>query len=370
MTGAAILVVDDDDNNRFTLVQRLKREGYENVTTAVDGADALAVLGRAPFDLVLLDVMMPVLDGIAVLTAMKASPELRHIPVVMISAVNDIERVVRCIELGAEDYLPKPFNKVLLRARVGSCIEKKRLRDREQANLLRIEAQNGRMSRLLHAILPAQAVTELETTGRVEPRRHPEVAVLFFDVAGFTAYCDSHPSETVLAHLQHLAECFEDAADAHGLEKIKIVGDALIATGGLLLPHDDPVHAALMCAFQLIDAARRGPAGWELRCGLHIGPVIAGVVGRVKFSFDLWGDTVNVAARLAGVGGTGCVHLSEAAAQRLAGRCALEALGPVPIRGKGEIAVFCCRASAVAVDNCPAIDRSAVQVPVEPTGIR
>ena len=124
MNDAAILVVDDDDNNRFTLVQRLKREGYEAVTTANDGQEALALLSQRPFDLVLLDVMMPRLDGIGLLTAMKADPVLKHIPVIMISAVNDLDRVVRCIELGAEDYLPKPFNKVLLRARVGACLEK------------------------------------------------------------------------------------------------------------------------------------------------------------------------------------------------------------------------------------------------------
>ena len=138
MSDAAILVVDDDDNNRFTLVQRLEarrlRERHRRRATA---RGALARLAERPFDLVLLDVMMPELDGIGVLTAMKADPLLRHVPVVMISAVNDLERVVRCIELGAEDYLPKPFNKVLLRARVRACLEKKRLRDQEQAHSAR-----------------------------------------------------------------------------------------------------------------------------------------------------------------------------------------------------------------------------------------
>ena len=160
MSEAAILVVDDDDNNRFTLVQRLKREGYENVAVACDGHDALARLAERPFDLILLDVMMPGLDGIGVLTEIKAHSTLRHIPLVMISAVNDLERVVRSIELGAEDYLPKPFNAVLLRARVKACLEKKRLRDLEQAHLTQIEEQRGRLNELLHAILPASAVIE------------------------------------------------------------------------------------------------------------------------------------------------------------------------------------------------------------------
>jgi class 3 adenylate cyclase/CheY-like chemotaxis protein len=344
MNDAAILVVDDDDNNRFTLVQRLKREGYETVTTANDGQEALALLSRSPFDLVLLDVMMPRLDGIAVLSAMKVDPVLKHIPVIMISAVSDLDRVVRCIELGAEDYLPKPFNKVLLRARVGACLEKKWLRDQERAYSTQIEQQRGHLSNLLHAILPAPAVAELEETGRVEPRRYPDVAVLFCDIVGFTTYCDEHPPENVIQHLQHLGDAFESLTASHGLEKIKTVGDAFLATGNLLVPHPDAVMSALACAFGMIEAARLGPARWELRCGLHIGPVVAGVVGRSKFSFDLWGDTVNVAARLVTVGDMGCVHLSEPAWSRVGGRYDAEPLGMVALRGKGVASIYRCAA--------------------------
>jgi len=129
--GPALLVVDDNEDNRYTLVQRLRRLRYTNVTTAVDGRQALEQLQARDFDLVLLDVMMPELNGYEVLERMRADERLRHVPVVMISATDQVESVVRCIELGAEDYLPKPFNPVILRARVGACLEKKRLRDQE-----------------------------------------------------------------------------------------------------------------------------------------------------------------------------------------------------------------------------------------------
>ena len=338
----AILVVDDSDDNRYTLTQRLEREGYTDVAVACDGAEALRHLAERRCDLVLLDVMMPELDGIETLAAMKADPALRHIPVVMISAVTDLERVVRCIELGAEDYLPKPFNRVLLRARVGACLEKKRLRDQEQAHLGEIERQRSRLNELLHAILPDAAVTELEATGAVQPRRHTDVAILVCDIAGFTAYCDANSAELAVANLQHLVEKFETLAESSRLEKLKTVGDALIATAGLLAPHPDPVMAALDCAFALIEAALNGPARWELRCGLHVGPVVAGVVGRSKFSFDIWGDTINVAARLAGVNKTRCVHLSETAWRQIASRYVCEPLGPIELRGKGQLPVFRC----------------------------
>jgi len=137
----ALLVVDDNDNNRYTLVQRLKRLGYTNVATAVDGREALGLLGAQRFDLVLLDVMMPELNGYEVLERLKADANLRHIPVIMISAVDQIESVIRCVELGAEDYLPKPFNPTLLRARVGASLEKKRLRDEIVGHLDRMERE-------------------------------------------------------------------------------------------------------------------------------------------------------------------------------------------------------------------------------------
>ena len=117
---AALLVVDDNEDNRYALTRRLGREGYSNVAIAVDGAQALELLNSKPFDLVLLDIMMPNVNGYEVLEKMKAHEVLRHIPVIMISAVDEIDSVVKCIELGAEDYLPKPFNPILLRARVGA----------------------------------------------------------------------------------------------------------------------------------------------------------------------------------------------------------------------------------------------------------
>jgi signal transduction histidine kinase/DNA-binding response OmpR family regulator len=128
-SDAALLVVDDIEDNRFALTRRLAGQGYLNVTTAADGRQALELLKSKPYDLVLLDIMMPNVNGYEVLAQMKANESLRHVPVIMISAVDDIDSVIRCIELGAEDYLPRPFNPTLLRARVGACLGRKRLYD-------------------------------------------------------------------------------------------------------------------------------------------------------------------------------------------------------------------------------------------------
>jgi adenylate cyclase len=335
-----ILVVDDNEDNRYTLARRLQREGWTDLVMAGNGREALEKVAQEPFDLVLLDVMMPALNGYEVLEQLKRDPATRDIPVLMISALSEIDSVVRCIELGAEDYLPKPFNPVLLRARIGASLEKKRLRDQERRYIDEIERQKSRAEALLRAILPEQAVQELENSQVVTPRRHDDVAVLFADIVGFTALCDRLAPEVIVENLHALASTFEDIAAECGLEKIKTIGDGLLATAGLLLPNSDPVMSAVTCAEALIRAARRLPIAWDVRVGIHIGPVVAGIVGRQKFSFDVWGDTVNVAARLASYDAVVAINLSEAAWKRVADRVSGVPLGPIPIRGKGSLDVY------------------------------
>jgi adenylate cyclase len=317
---ARILVVDDNDDNRYTLTRRLRREGYEEVAVATNGREALDLIARQPFDLILLDIMMPEMNGYEVLERLKADQVLRHVPVIMISAISEFDSVVRCIELGAEDYLPKPFNSVLLRARIGASLERKRLHDREAAHLAEIERQRARADELLHAILPALAVHELQAADRVSPRRFEEVAVV--------------------ANLDRLALDLERIARDHALEQIKTTGDGFMATANLLEPHADPALASVRFAFDMVEAARCNPARWQIRLGIHVGSVVAGVVGRSKFCFDLWGDTVNTAARLSAVGSEGAVYLSGDAWRRLEGRCPGRCLGRVSLKGKGEIEVY------------------------------
>jgi adenylate cyclase len=336
---ARILIVDDEPFNLDVLEQELELLGHVSVR-ATDGEEALERLKVERFDLALLDVMMPRLDGYGLLERMRSEEAWRHIPVIMISALTDLKSAARCIACGAEDYLPKPFEPVLLKARIGACLEGKRLHDREAAHLAEIDQQRQRATGLLNAILPASAVTELESSQSVTPRRHENVAVLFADVVGFTTFCEAHAPEEIVANLHLFTSAFEDLAARHGLEKIKTVGDAVMATAGLLLPNDDPVMASVECAVATIDAARRLPARWELRVGIHIGPVVAGVVGRQKFSFDLWGDTVNIAARLAAYGTTPGIHLSSAAWRQVNSRVRAVPLGLAPIKGKGDMEIY------------------------------
>ena len=182
--AAPLLIVDDNEDNRYTLTRRLNREGYDNLTTADNGREALDLLHSKPFDLVLLDIMMPDLNGYEVLEQMKVSAELRNIPVIMISALSEIDSVIRCIELGAIDYLQKPFNPTLLRARVGATLEKKRLRDEVAASLARLEVEMDSARKLQLGMLPrlfpaCTAEQPVEVFASMEPAR--EVGGDLFD---------------------------------------------------------------------------------------------------------------------------------------------------------------------------------------------
>ncbi|MCB8984827.1 MAG: response regulator [Ardenticatenaceae bacterium] len=338
-TGPNVLIVDDSPVNLRLLAQILNNMDYM-VRPAKNGRIALASAKAAPPDLILLDIMMPEMNGFEVLARLKSDPDLRDIPVLIISALDDMDSIVKGIKMGAEDYLPKPFERVLLQARIETCLEKKQLRDREKLHLQQIEAEKRRADELLHVILPNAIVAELKATDGVQPRLYQNVAVLFADVVGFTPYCETHTPEDVLMNLQALVEVYEKITFAYDLQKIKTVGDAFMATAGLLNVLDNPVAHCVRSAFKMIAAAPKLPAGWQVRIGIHIGPVIAGIVGHRQYLFDLWGDTVNTAQRIESQGPPGTISLSRVAYEQVADYWRAEARGCIPVKGKGELEIF------------------------------
>ena len=334
-----ILIVDDEPYNVDYLEQELEELEYETIS-ASNGHEALTQVAAESPDLILLDVMMPQMDGFEVLTRLKAAEETRNIPVIIISAMSDLNSVVKGIEMGAEDYLPKPFEPILLQARITSSLAKKLWRDREQQYLQQIETEKKRADELLHVILPDAIVAELKETNRVKPRQYAETAVLFTDIVGFTPYCDAHSPEEVVANLQSLIETYEHLARKYDLQKIKTIGDAFMAAGGLLQKLDNPVLNCVQCGLEMITAAHNLPAQWHVRVGIHIGTVMAGVVGHQQYLFDVWGDTVNTAARIESHGKADAVNLSPTAMQQVQADIKADSLGLIDIKGKGSLEIF------------------------------
>jgi adenylate cyclase len=340
VAAGRILLADDNEINRDLIGRMLRREGHA-IDVVSNGREALTALRARPYDLVLLDILMPELNGFQVLQALKADEQLRHVPVVMVSSFTEIDTVVCCIEMGAEDYVVKPFNPVVLRARINSCLEKKRFRDREALYLKEIEQERQRSDELLHVILPGEVVTELKTTNCVQPRRYENVAVLFADIVGFTPYCDSNAPEQVMPHLQSLIEQWEEIAVRHAVEKIKTIGDAFMAAAGLLQRSaEPPVQNCIRCGLEMQKAAQALPTRWDIRIGINFGPVMAGIIGRRQYLFDLWGDTVNTAARMESQGVAGAITLSAQAWAQVAHCCRGESLGTIKVKGKGPMEMF------------------------------
>jgi adenylate cyclase len=340
---AHVLVVDDNTDIREMLCFQIEFDGH-TVAGAEHGRQALELMQAQSFDLVLLDIMMPYMDGYQVLEHLKADATLRHIPVIVISAFDDLDSVVRCITLGAEDYLFKPFNTVLLKARIDSCLEKKWLRDQEQAYLKQLEAEREKSEQLLLNILPEPVAQRLKQGDRVIADSFAEVTVLFADIINFTQL-SSHLSPAEMVDLLNGVFCqFDRLTEEYGLEKIKTIGDAYMVVGGLPRPRQDHVQAVADIALGMLEAIdhlnTQNGHPLEIRIGINTGPVIAGVIGRKKFSYDLWGDTVNVASRMESHGLAGCIQVTQAVYDRLQDKYRFEERGAVHIKGKGDMTTY------------------------------
>ncbi|KAB0681412.1 adenylate/guanylate cyclase domain-containing protein [Aureimonas leprariae] len=336
-----ILVVDDNPSMRDLIARRLKRHGHE-VATCNSGESALEKSARGGFDLMMLDLLMPGIDGLEVLKRLRERPETQVLPVIVMSALDEVEAAVRCIEAGADDYLSKPLDETLLRARIGSSLERKFLRDREQETLRLLRAEQQRSDDLLHNILPVSVARRLRAGESAIADRFDEVTVLFCDLVGFTRLAADMPPAETLELLAGIFSRFDALADRNGLEKIKTIGDAYMVVGGIPDPIADSARRVVSMAAEMPAVVHGGAHGsmLDIRIGIHTGPAAAGIVGTKKFFYDVWGDTVNTASRLEASCEPGRIHASEATVAAAGGGFRFEPRGPVDLPGKGRMQTF------------------------------
>ena len=282
-------------------------------------------------------VISGVLKG-AYRTKVATNPATRDIPVIFLTAKTDAVDEENGFEVGAVDYIHKPFSGPLVLARVKTQLAL-------QAALAQAREAQSQADELLHALLPKKAADEIRSIGTVIPRRYENVAVLFCDVINFTSYCDKHEPEDVVTRLDALFVIFERVTARHGLEKIKTIGDGFMAAGGLLHEVKDPVGSAVRCGLEMASTSIDARLGWEVRVGIHVGPVVAGVVGQERYQFDIWGDTVNVAARMADKSTPGRVAVTKHVWDQVGHAFTGDALGEMEVKGKGTISIFGIRPS-------------------------
>ena len=340
-----ILVVDDLKTNRDLLARRLRRDGH-TVVKARSAAAALDILRDAEFDLMLLDILMPGMNGIELLRRIKADPNLHDVPVLMISGLNEESAVLKCIAEGAEDYLPKPVDTVLLRARIQACLERRRWRERERLYIGQIQTEKARADALLHAILPRGIVDRLKMGETVIADRVEMTTIIFADIVNFSPLAARMAPTVLLQRLGALFSRFDDFAEEHGIEKIKTVGDAYMAAAGIPEPRPDHALSAVKFARAIVAETERlddSATAFRLRIGIHSGPVVAGLIGRKRFVYDVWGHTVNVASRLEASSVPGRIQISHSTLEALGRTVMVEPRGEIELKGVGAIATYLIR---------------------------
>jgi adenylate cyclase len=296
-----VLVVDDDPLNRRLLTATLAREGHRT-TSATDGEEALTALREEPPDLILLDIEMPGLDGIAVLERIKSDESLRHLPVIMISGIDDNASVVKCLEIGADDFLPKPFDQAILRARINAGLGRKALHDLEQE----------RVREIFTRFLPEAVVDDVLARSDGDARIHPEqltCTAMFCDLRGFTSFAEGRPAAEVVDALDTYLTLMTDVILDHGGTLVDYMGDGIFAAFGAPVADERHADRALAAAREMADeqlatfnawlSGAGDGASFGMGIGINSGPVLSGSVGSTRrFDYSVIGDTVNTASRI------------------------------------------------------------------------
>jgi adenylate cyclase len=308
-----VLVVDDEEQNRTLLRDPLEARGYE-VEEAENGMQALQMIARHPPDVILLDLMMPQMDGLEVCRRLRKDAKTAHLPILMITALSERGDRLLGIHAGANDFLNKPIDIQDVILRVGNAVYAKHLHDQ-------LQAEREKSERLLLNILPKLIAERMKKGETNIADSYPDVTVLVADLVGFTTLSARIGPEQTVQLLNEIFSAFDLLTESHGLEKIKTIGDAYMVAGGILLPQPDHAEASAELALHFLGEIEKFNQQYNtsirIRIGLCTGPVVAGVIGRGKFAYDLWGETVNVACRLQTTGEAGKIQVDESTCERL-----------------------------------------------------
>jgi adenylate cyclase len=325
-----LLVVDDNRVNRLLLAHGLEQQGHE-VALAEDGKIAMDMLRAKPFDLVLLDIDMPRMNGFQVLEAMLQDSNLHDVPVIMTSASDELDRVVKCIEMGAEDFLTKPLNPILLRARVNASLEKKRLRDQQL--------------KLFRTFATPEVAEELMKSGFALGGKYVDATAMFADIRSFTTIAESQEPAVTIELLNNYFALMFDAIASYGGTVNQMVGDGLMAVFGAPITMEDHRERAVRAALDMVDnllvfnveQAALNRAQVNIGIGIASGQMIAGYTGtQHRATYTCVGDTVNLASRIEAhtkIAGRP-ILIDEHTCNGLPENIAAESLGPVLFKGK------------------------------------
>ena len=332
-----ILIVDDIPDNLRLLSTILTERGYE-VGKARTGAMALnAVRAELP-DLILLDINMPHMDGYEVCQQLKSDSITQEIPVIFISALDEVWDKVKAFNVGGIDYITKPFQSEEVLARVANQLQ-------IQALQKALKNEQEKSENLLLNILPPAIVEELKHTQRATPIEFEEASFLFADIVGFTPSSKMMPPDRVVSLLNGVFSTFDRLTQEHGVEKIRTIGDAYFVASGVPVPRRDHAEAIANMALDMHREIQNfaWPSGepLQLRIGINSGgPIVGAVIGTQKFAYDVWGHDVNLASRMQSQGEPGRIQVTQATYDRLGDRYTVKKRGNIDVKGKGVMTTY------------------------------
>ncbi|MBB6481726.1 adenylate/guanylate cyclase domain-containing protein [Spirochaeta isovalerica] len=331
-----ILIVDDIEENLRVLTETLTEEGFYPLQ-AKSGERAIAIAKKAQPDLILLDIKMPGMDGYETIDRLKSDPDTAPIPVIFISALNQIEDKVRGFTAGAVDYVSKPFQKEEVIARVGTHLSLRQA-------LRNVEIEREKSEKLLLNILPESVARELKDTGVSKPQRFDNVTFFFSDFVGFTGMSAEVEPEELIEQLNELFTEFDNIMERNNCERIKTIGDAYLAVCGI--PEADSRHGeniikASQEIISYLDSYRQETGRqWRVRIGIHSGNAVGAIVGTKKYIYDVFGDSVNTASRMESNSEPGRINISETTYELVKDRFDFEEREPIMVKGKGSMNMF------------------------------
>jgi class 3 adenylate cyclase len=361
---ADILIVDDKLENIRFLSNFLAKQGYQ-VRKAINGQAALMAAKTVSPDLILLDINMPGMGGYEVCEKLKQEPQTSSIPIIFLSAGDDIDDKIRAFQVGGVDYITKPFQleealvRIQTHLKVQSLQKKLLVRNEElqqtvtalqktkaalEASEAALQESQKQSERLLLNILPLSIAERLKQDTSAIAEQFDEVTILFADIVGFTPLSTRIKPAELVSLLNEIFSTFDELTEKHGLEKIKTIGDAYMVVGGLPIPKPDHAEAVAQMALDMQKAIAHFQAKYseqlQIRIGINSGSVVAGVIGTKKFIYDLWGDAVNVASRMESSGVPGKIQVTEATYERLKERYEFEQRGQVAVKGREEMTTY------------------------------
>ena len=342
LTNASILIAEDENIIAKDISKTLERLGYKVLGAVRNGEDIIAGTKNLKPDLVLMDIM---LEG--EMTGIEAAEKIMSsfdVPVIYLTALADNETLQRAKITEPFGYVLKPFDERILHSSIEMGLYKHQINKKLKERTRELEEERIKSNQLLHNILPSKIVRELKETGVIKPREYPMITILFTDFQGFTEISSRlHPHELV-SELNDIFKKFDSIIESHGLEKLKTMGDSYIAGGGL--PDESDNHAvevvsAALEMFKFLEERNSSSENkWEMRAGIHSGHVVAGVVGKNKFTYDVWGNTVNIASMMEKMGKPGMINITSVTYELIKDYFECDLYGNVEVVGNGNIDMY------------------------------